>query len=132
MKFCTAINCMDGRAQLPVIDYLRKRFNAEYVDVITEPGPNLIMAEATNQVALDRIFLRLNISIDNHNSVGVAVVGHHDCAGNPSPRDAQIDHIRKAIALLRERCKGIEIIGLWVDADWMVHEVDLDPSRSSF
>ncbi|MHA1252503.1 MAG: carbonic anhydrase, partial [Candidatus Helarchaeota archaeon] len=27
MKFCTVINCMDGRVQIPVINYLRKRFN---------------------------------------------------------------------------------------------------------
>ena len=32
MKFCTAVTCMDGRIQLPVIAYLQKRFNAEYVD----------------------------------------------------------------------------------------------------
>jgi len=40
MEFCTAINCMDGRVQIPVISFLEERFNARYVDVISEPGPN--------------------------------------------------------------------------------------------
>ncbi|MHC5086790.1 MAG: carbonic anhydrase, partial [Planctomycetota bacterium] len=26
MSFCTAINCMDGRVQLPVIPFLQNRF----------------------------------------------------------------------------------------------------------
>ena len=36
--FATAINCMDGRVQLPVIKFLQERFKAEYVDIISEPG----------------------------------------------------------------------------------------------
>ena len=42
MSFCTAINCMDGRVQLPVIRFLQERFKVDYVDVISEPGPNLL------------------------------------------------------------------------------------------
>ena len=38
MCFCTAVNCMDGRVQLPVTSYLQERFNVEHVDSITEPG----------------------------------------------------------------------------------------------
>ena len=40
MIFFTTIKCKDGRVQLPVISYLQKRFNVQYVDSITEPGPN--------------------------------------------------------------------------------------------
>ena len=46
VRFCTAINCMDGRVQLPVIQYLQKRFNVDFVDSVTEAGPNLILSEA--------------------------------------------------------------------------------------
>ena len=38
IRFCTVINYIDGRVQLPVIRYLQKRFDAEYVDSITEAG----------------------------------------------------------------------------------------------
>ncbi|MFC1682811.1 carbonic anhydrase [Candidatus Zixiibacteriota bacterium] len=123
MRFCTAINCMDGRVQLPVIRYLQKRFNVEYVDSITEPGPNLILSEEKNTASIQSIHERLKISIENHHSVGVAVVGHHDCAGNPAQQNDQMMHIQKAIQFLRHQYENIEIIGLWVDDNWEVHEV---------
>ncbi len=123
MRFCTAINCMDGRVQLPVITYLQKRFKAEYVDSITEPGPNLILSDGKKTALIQSILDRLKISIENHNSVGVAIIGHPDCAGNPAPEDDQIIHIQKAINTLRQQYKSVEIIGLWVDENWEVHEV---------
>ena len=84
MSFCTVINCMDGRVQLPVIKYLQKRFNAEHVDSITEPGLNLILAKQSNVNIVESVFNRLKISVDKHASVGIAVAGHHGCAGNPA------------------------------------------------
>ncbi|MCK5306796.1 MAG: hypothetical protein KAJ66_06640 [Candidatus Omnitrophica bacterium] len=123
MKFCTVINCMDGRVQIPVINYLRDRFNVDYVDSITEPGPNLILAENNNKALTESILARLKISIENHRSIGVAIAGHYDCAGNPAPKEEQVAHIRKAIEFLRQRYGEIEIIGLWVDENWKVNEV---------
>jgi hypothetical protein len=114
---------MDGRIQFPVIRYLQERFNAEYVDSITEAGPNLILAEQKNAALVQSILERLKISIENHYSVGVAIVGHHDCAGNPVPQNGQIVHIQKAIRFLRQQYEDIEIIGVWVDKNWEVHDV---------
>lgn len=123
MAFCTAINCMDGRVQLPVITYLQKRFNAEYVDTISEPGPNKILADQENTTLIDSIFNRLAISVDKHKSIGVAVVGHHDCAGNPAGKDEQIIHVKKSVDFLRNKYGGVEIIGVWVDDEWKVREI---------
>ena len=123
MRIWTVINCMDGRVQLPAIRYLQKRFNVEYVDSITEPGPNLILAEEKSITSIESILERLRISIENHNSVGVAIVGHHDCAGNPAPQSDQIIHTQKAAQFLRQQYENIEIIGLWIDKNWKVHEV---------
>ena len=125
MRVCSVINCMDGRVQLPVISYLQKRFNAEYVDTITEAGPNLILSEERNSASGQAILERLRISIEKHNSVGVAVVGHHDCAGNPASQNDQILHVQKAIQFLRQRYDDMEIIGLWIDGNWDIHEVEL-------
>ena len=123
MRFCTVINCMDGRVQLPVIRYLQQRFNVEYVDTITEAGPNLILSKQKNREAIHSILERLKISIENHNSVGVAIVGHYDCAGNPAPKDEQIKHLQKAIQFLQKHYESVEIIGLWVSDKWEVQEV---------
>lgn len=127
MRFCTVINCMDGRVQLPVIIYLKKRFKVEYVDSITEPGPNLILSEGKDTSLIRSILERLKISIEKHQSAGVAVVGHHDCAGNPAQQDDQIMHIQKAMQFLRREYESIEIIGLWVDENWEVHEIKGKP-----
>jgi hypothetical protein len=54
-KFITVINCMDGRVQLPVNNWLRKRFNANFVDTITEPGPNRILATNRPKFLVDSI-----------------------------------------------------------------------------
>lgn len=124
MKYCTVINCMDGRVQLPAIRYLQQRFNVEYVDTITEAGPNLILSKQKNHQVIQSIFERLEISIRNHNSVGVAIVGHHDCAGNPAKKVEQIKHIQKATQLLQKQYESIEIIGLWVNDKWEIQEVN--------
>ena len=123
MRFCTVINCVDGRVQLPVIRYLQKRFKVDYVDSITEAGPNLILSEYKNMVSIETIFNKLKISIEKHNSVGIGIVGHYDCAGNSATQDHQIRHILKAIKLIRQYYQNIEIIGLWVDKNWEVHEI---------
>jgi hypothetical protein len=114
---------MDGRVQLPVIRFLQNRFNTEYVDSITEPGPNLILSECKNQEMVNSIIKRINISIEKHNSTAIAVVGHYDCAGNPATKDKQIEHIKDSIKLLRAHFNTPEIIGLWVDESWKVNEI---------
>ena len=123
MRFCTVINCVDGRVQLPVIKYLQQRFNADYVDSITEAGPNLILSEDENTIAAQGIFNKLEISVNKHQSVGFAIVAHHDCAGNPAPRDKQTKQVQKAVELIRQKYEDMEIIGLWVDENWEVHEI---------
>lgn len=122
MRFCSVINCIDGRVQLPVIHHLQQHFDAEYVDSITEPGPNKILAEGTDAEVIQSILHRLRISVEKHNSVGVAIVGHHDCAANPAGKDEQIAHIQAAIQYLREHYPTLDILGLWVDEHWGVQE----------
>ncbi len=123
MRFCTVVNCMDGRVQLPVIRHLQERFGAEHVDSVTEAGPNLILTQQKKTATIQSILDRLRISIDNHDSVGIAVVGHHDCAGNPASKDDQIGHIGKAIQFLGRHHPNTQMLGLWVDENWEVHEV---------
>ncbi len=128
MNFCTAINCMDGRVQQPVNDYLKKRFKADYVDVVTEPGPNRALAKQNNPTLVKSIFNRLRISVQLHGSTGIAVIGHYDCAGNSADKTEQTRHTRLAIECIRQRYKDIPIIGLWVDKNWQVIEIISDDS----
>ena len=123
MRFCTAVNCMDGRVQLPVIRYLQGRFDVEHVDSITEPGPNLLLAKRTDHDAVRSILRRVRISVEKHSSVAIALAGHHDCAGNPATEQEQKQHVAAGVEFLRRQYPNIPIIGLWVDEKWDVHEV---------
>ena len=114
---------MDGRVQLPVIRYLQKRFDVNFVDSGTEAGPNLILSEAGDNSSVQSILSRVTISVEHHDSVGIAVVGHHSCAGNPASLDEQVVHIQNAVQLLRQQYKNVEVTGLWVDSYWDAHEV---------
>lgn len=121
--FATAVNCIDGRTQLPVIQYLRSQFGVDYVDLVTDPGPNKILSEGSDKLALESIQRRVAISTERHASKLIAVVGHHDCAGNPTEESEQKRQIVSAIARLQTWNFDAEIIGLWVDEQWRVSEV---------
>ena len=126
-NFYTAINCMDGRVQLPVIEYLRDRFKAAYIDAVTEPGPNRLLAEGTDEAAVASIEQRVRISVETHGSIGIAVVGHDDCAGNPASRSEQQQQTAAAVRRIQSRFPGVPVIGLWVDREWTVHEETAAP-----
>jgi len=114
---------MDGRIQLPVINYLKERFKAEYIDSVTEAGPVLYLAEYTDSQQTKSILQRIDISINNHKSKGIAVVAHHDCAGNPADEKRQISQLQEAINFLATRFAHVEITGLWVGSDFSVREI---------
>lgn len=123
MSFATVINCMDGRVQKPVTEYLLKKFDVKYIDVITEPGPNLILAEQKNKDLLNSIANRLEISIKKHHSNNIAIVGHHDCAGNPTSKENQLIHLSESIKKLKSAYPNVNVIGLWVNDAWGVEEI---------
>jgi len=122
-KFVTAINCMDGRVQEPVIAYLKNRFQAEFVDMITEPGPIKCLAENDNHHILESIRQKLHISHHTHGSQVVALVGHHDCAGHKVDRETKLGLMEKAEARLREWGFNVDYIRLYVNDAWQVEEI---------
>ncbi|GAB4324879.1 MAG: hypothetical protein Kow0059_20690 [Candidatus Sumerlaeia bacterium] len=120
---------MDGRAQLPVIHWLRRRFGVPFVDMITEAGPNRILAEAGEPDKVNAILRRVDISVERHSSKAIALAGHFDCAGNPADHGTQLEHIRRGVRLLRKRYAGLEVVGLWLDERFEVHEVAVEDSN---
>ena len=121
--FAAAINCMDGRTQLPVIEWMKREYGVDYVDSITEPGPVRILAEATDAAALESISQRLSISVKMHGATRVAIVGHSDCAGNPVDKQTQLSQLHKAAATVRSWGFGVELDLLWLGSDWRVERV---------
>jgi hypothetical protein len=122
-KFGTAINCMDGRVQLPVISWMKDTYKLDYVDMITEPGPDRIMT-AGDSIQLESIKSRAAISINAHGSSIIVIAGHHDCAGNPVTEQEHRSQVQKAIDVIKLwKFPVREIVGVWVGSDWKVKVV---------
>ena len=54
-RFAAAINCMDGRIQIPVIEYMRSNYMIDCLDIITEAGPIRILSEGTDRTTIENI-----------------------------------------------------------------------------
>ena len=122
-KFGTAINCMDGRVQIPVIEWIKKKYSVDFVDMITEPGPVRLLSDAREDTQIRSIKERVEISVKKHFSTIIAIVAHYDCAGNPVVKEEQLRQLDAAIKKVRSWGFGVETVGLWVDDKWQVEEL---------
>jgi hypothetical protein len=71
--YATAVNCIDGRVQIPVIKYLRAQYGVDYVDMVTEPGAVAVIAEHRDIVAVESIKRRVDVSKMRHASKVLAI-----------------------------------------------------------
>jgi len=115
-KFATAITCLDGRVQQPVVDWMKLHVNVEYVDLVTEPGPDLVLSEGTTYV-IDDIVRKARFSVERHASPVVAVCGHHDCAANGADKEKHVEQIEESVRVLLSYDLGVRVLGLWL-SEW--------------
>ena len=90
----------------------------DFVDVITEPGIDSMVAENLN---LESIKTKIGISINAHKSELIAVSGHYDCAGNPVSDEEHISQIRKGVEVISSWGLNVKVIGIWIDDSWNVN-----------
>ncbi len=113
---------MDGRIQDAVKEYVKNYAHVDYVDMVTEPGPNKILAENSNTAIIENIKKRVAVSVNHHGAKIIAVVGHFGCAGNPVEKEDQITHLQEAKKTVESFGFDAEIILLWVNGDWKTVE----------
>jgi hypothetical protein len=123
-KFGTAINCIDGRTQEPVIDFMKQKYGIDGVDMVTFPGVDGVVSSLGNFNTIALIRNAVSISIEKHGSRIIAVVGHFDCAGNPGNREHHYAHIGKAVQQVSSWKFDVEIVGLYVNDKWQIEEVN--------
>jgi len=119
-KFATSVSCMDGRIQIPLTNWIKENFSVDYVDTITEPGIDKLVADNTD---LESIKIKVGISINKHESELIVVSGHYDCAGNPVSNEEHITQIKKGIEVISSWNLGVKIVGVWVDDTWKINTV---------
>jgi hypothetical protein len=121
--FAAVVNCMDGRTQLPAIEWVKREYGVDYVDSITEPGPARILAEGTDAAAIESVRRRLTISVTKHGSRRVAIVAHVDCAGNPVDKENQLNQLRAAATTVRLWGLNVQVDLLWLGDGWQVERI---------
>ena len=119
-KFATSVSCMDGRIQTPLTNWIKENFSVDYVDTITEPGIDKLIADNTD---LESIKTKVGISINKHESELIVVSGHYDCAGNPVSNEEHITQIKKGIEVISSWNLGVKVVGVWVDDTWKINTV---------
>ena len=125
--FATAINCIDGRAQRPVADWIRVNHNVTYVDTLTIPGADEVIS--ARRYHRDQITEVVAISVDKHGSQLIAIAGHYDCAANSVTADEHIRMIRLAAQEIQSWGMAVRVVGLWVNEQWLVDLVADLPAR---
>jgi carbonic anhydrase-like protein len=123
-KFGTAINCIDGRTQEPVINFMKHKYGIDGVDMVTFPGVDGIISSSGNLDYIASIRNAVSISIEKHGSQIIAVVGHFDCAGNPGNREHHYAHVSKAIQQVSSWNFDAQIVGLYVNDKRQIEEVN--------
>ena len=94
---------MDGRTQEKALAYAKQLFGTDYVDMITEPGMDGLLAGSHSVVETDEILSRVewirakaDISANGHGSSQVVIFGHCGCAGNQVDINGHKEHLAKA------------------------------------
>ena len=123
MKFGTLINCIDGRVQYPVMDYLKKSYDIDYFDAANEAGPLLTLTKKTDKCRLISLKEQIRTSLEEHDSTFIALVGHHDCTDYPGDREFQERQMDEALDYLQRAFgKDKTYVGLYVNEHWEVDE----------
>ena len=116
--FGTAVNCIDGRVQQLVADWVKAHYHVRWVDAITEPGPDKVLAEGL--AAAEAIRAKVTLSVRAHGSGVVAVCGHYDCAGNPTTDEEHLAQVRRCVEVVASWELPVHVVGLWVNDRWSV------------
>lgn len=118
-RFAVLLNCIDGRTQQPLLDWVRRELDVTYVDVVTEPGVDAVLARGSDtivQALLDKVC----VSRLAHGAVALIVAGHHDCAANPGDAAQHASDLTAAVEALREALPELPVRGVYVDDSWSV------------
>ncbi|ADZ10249.1 hypothetical protein Metbo_2030 [Methanobacterium lacus] len=120
-EFVTCLNCIDGRVQLPVINWILENYDVKYVDMITAPGINGLLSNRNNDVS--DILEKVTFSNEGHSTELIFVVGHHDCLANPMDDETHNKQIIESVERIKELYSACDVVGLWVDDDFNVQIV---------
>lgn len=120
--FATALNCIDGRAQKPVIRYVKEKYHVDHVDMITYPGMDKALSHSSAGI-LAHLKQSAEISVKAHHSQVIVIAGHYDCAANPVSEAQHKKDIIEAIKVVKSWKLPVRVTGLWINSHWTAEPV---------
>jgi hypothetical protein len=118
---------MDGRIQDVMAKFGQERFGAKYPDTITEAGIVGAIANNPSEDFTEKLRFKLFVSLDKHNSKGILVDGHEECAGHLVDDEKHKEDIRKSVEFIRKLIHNrIPVVGVFVirnEQKWKAEEV---------
>jgi len=121
-RFATVINCFDGKIQSTVLDHVRTEFAAPHIDLITRPGALKHLSGRPGPTT-EAILNEVSFSIERHSSNQIAVVGHHNCAGNPETDTGQRKQLVEAKRLLTAEFPAAKVLAIFLNKDGAFEQV---------
>ncbi|MBO4205322.1 carbonic anhydrase [Micromonospora echinofusca] len=110
-RFATILTCIDGRIQGPVAEWVKQHLDVEYLDTITEPGPEAVLA-TTDERDLAVLLGKVQVSQRAHGSGTLVIAAHADCAGNPVSHGERHSQLRQSLARVADRLPGTRILAI--------------------
>lgn len=100
---------MDGRCQEKTVAFAKELFGTDFIDTITEPGMDKVLAGGPHAAAddgflpalRDWVKVKAGISANGHGSKAILITGHMQCAGNPVSYEEHLAHLRAAGELVQ-------------------------------
>ena len=101
---------------------MRRKYGVDYVDLITEPGPERALTDPTRAGVQAAIHRNARFSVKGHDAELIAVTAHDDCLGNDADSGTRLAQLRAARQVVTDWHLGVDVIGLWVHMDGNVEE----------
>jgi len=134
-RFATLLTCIDGRIQRPLDNWARQHLAVDYLDVITEPGPDSAVT-TTDDNGLANLLRKVEVSRTAHRSTALVVVGHSDCAANPVADDEHHEQLHRAAVRLARHLPATRILAVHAgqcgDDCWQPHLISEITPRPPF
>ena len=114
-SFATSLSCIDGRVQLPMINWIKEKYLVDYVDTITAPGIDKVISDNDVQSIKKSVM----ISVSNHKSSHIVISGHFGCAGNPVSDEEHFAQIKKSVEIVNSWNLNVDVVGIWIDENFV-------------
>lgn len=120
-RFTTCLNCIDGEVQVPVFEWIKKNYNVDYINMITDVAMVSVLSDKDLR---DDITEKLKHSLKEYNHIkSIFIVGYANCLGNDTDQRFHKSRLLEAVQNIKNKFPENCIIGLWISQELTVEKM---------